>query len=71
MVNSTVLRKSKALRKYCYKNGYGHAIIDIIDNEFYTFEDLKKEKVSKDIQDKFIKFVKEKEKVNIRLKKKH
>lgn len=63
MVNSTVLRKSKALRKYCYKHGYGHAIVDIIGNDFYTFEDIKKEKVSKDIQDRFIEYVKEKEEV--------
>ena len=60
MVNSTVLRKTKALRKYCEDNKYGHAVVDIIGNEFYTFEDLKKEKVSKDIQDKFIDFVESK-----------
>ena len=61
MVNSTVLRKSKALRKYCKEKGYGHAIVDIVGKEFYTFEDLKKEKVSKEIQNKFIEFVSERE----------
>lgn len=59
MVNSTVLRKSKALREYCDEYGYGHAIVDIVGNSFYTFEDLKKEKVSKEIQDQFIEFVAE------------
>ena len=63
MVNNTVLRKTKALRAYCKEKGYGHAIVDIIGNQFYTFEDLKKENVSKDIQDKFIEFVKGKEEV--------
>lgn len=63
MVNSTVLRKNKALRKYCKEKGYGHAIVDIVGKEFYTFEDLKKEKVSTDIQKKFIEFVAEREKV--------
>ena len=63
MVNSTVLRKSEALREYCKENGYGHAIIDMIKNEYYTFENLKKEKVSEDIQKKFIEFVAEREKV--------
>ena len=63
MVNSTVLRKSNALRSYCKEKGYGHAIVDMINNEYYTFEDLKKEKVSEDIQKKFIDFVAESEKV--------
>ncbi len=60
MVNSTVLRKSKALRKYCEEHGYGHAIVDIVDKDFYSFEDLKKENVSQEIQDKFIEFVENK-----------
>lgn len=64
MVNSTVLRKSDALRSYCKENGYGHAIVDMIKKEYYTFEDLKKERVSEDIQEKFIEFVAEREKVS-------
>ena len=63
MVNSTVLRKSKALRLFCKENGYGHAIVDMINNDYYTFEDLKKEKVSKEIQEKFIEYVAERESV--------
>ena len=63
MVNSTVLKKSKALRKYCKENGYGHSIVDIVEKKFYTFEDLKNEKVSIDIQKKFIEFVAKREKV--------
>ena len=64
MVNSTVLRKSDALRSYCKENGYGHAIVDMKNSEYYTFEDLKKEKVSEDIQKRFIDFVAEREKVS-------
>lgn len=56
-VNSIVLRKSDALRSYCKENGYGYAIVDMINNEYYTFEDLKKEKVSDETQKKFINFV--------------
>lgn len=63
MVNSTVLRKSKALRSYCKENGYGYAIVDKINNNYYTFEDLKKEIVSEGIQKKFIEFIAEREKV--------
>lgn len=63
MVNSTVIRKSDALRAYCKENGYGHAIVDMIKNEYYTFEDLKKEKVSEDIQKKFIEFLAERRNV--------
>ncbi len=61
MINSTVLRKSKKLRQYCKEHNYGYAIIDRDKNgKYYSFEDLKNENVNKDIQDKFIEFVKEK-----------
>ncbi len=64
MVNSTVLRKSKNLRAYCKEHKYGHTIIDRDENgNYYSFEDLKKEKVDPAIQNSFIEFVKEKGKV--------
>ena len=72
MVNSTNMRKHKALRKYCKENGYGFAIID---KDLYSFEDLKKEKVSEDVQKEFIDYVKDKKKVTFNqckeFKKKH
>ena len=64
MVDSTVLRKSRKLRKYCDKYKYGHAIIDRDEKgRYYSFEDLKKEKVDIEIQKKFIEFIKENKKV--------
>ena len=56
MVNKHNLDKHRALGKYCKKHGFGLAILDC---DYYSFEDLKREKVSKLIQNKFIKFVKE------------
>ena len=56
MVNKHVLMKTKALMKYCKKHGFGLAILD---HDYYSFEDLKKEKVSKSVSSKFIKFVKD------------
>lgn len=60
MVNKHNLLKHEALKKYCKKNRYGYAILDY---DYYSFEDLKKEKVSIFIQNKFIKFVKRKREV--------
>ena len=57
MVNKHNLDKHRALARYCKKNGFGFAILDC---DYYSFEDLKREKVSKNISNKFIKFVKEK-----------
>ena len=57
MVNKHVLMKTKTLMKYCKKHGFGLAILD---HDYYSFEDLKKEKVSKSVSSKFIKFVKDK-----------
>lgn len=56
MVNSKVLRKHKALRKYCKENGFGFAIIG---EKYYSFEDLKKETVDNEIQEAFINYVNE------------
>lgn len=56
MVNKHNLDKHNALAKYCKKHGFGLAILDC---DYYSFEDLKREKVSKNIQNKFIKFVKD------------
>ena len=42
------------------KNRYGYAILD---HDYYSFEDLKKEKVSTTIQNKFISFIKRKKEV--------
>lgn len=61
MVNNTNMRKFKSLRKFCKENGYG---ISIIDKDYYSFEDLKKEIVADEIQEKFISFVKERNKVS-------
>ena len=57
MVNKHNLDKHRALAKYCKKHGFGFAILDC---DYYSFEDLKREKVSKTISNKFIKFVKDK-----------
>ena len=56
MVNKHNLDKHKALSRYCRKHGFGLAILD---HDYYSFEDLKREKVSKTVSSKFIKFVKE------------
>ena len=64
MVNSTVLKKGESLRKFCKEKKYGHAIIDRDKNgNYYSFEDLKNEKVPMDIQKKFIDFVAERKEV--------
>ena len=42
--------------KYCKKHKFGFAIIDC---DYYSFEDLKREKVSINTQKKFIKYVKD------------
>ena len=61
MVNKRNLWKRKALRKYCKENGFAYAIID---QDYYSFDnDLTKEKVTEELQMKFIKFVEEKGKV--------
>ena len=57
MVNKKNLLKHEALVKYCKKHRFGYAIIDY---DYYSFEDLKNEKVPIIVQNKFIKFVKEK-----------
>ena len=60
MVNKHNLIKHEALRKYCRKNGFGYAILD---HDYHSFEDIKKEKVPILIQKKFISFVKNKKEV--------
>ena len=60
MVNHHNIIKHEALDRYCKKNRYGYTIVDY---DYYSFEDLKKEKVSRDIQNKFIRFVKRKKEV--------
>jgi len=57
MVNKKNILKHEALEKYCKKHRFGLAIID---SDYYSFEDLKNEKVPIIVQNKFIKFVKEK-----------
>ena len=56
MVNKHNLEKHKELAKYCKKHKFGFAIIDC---DYYSFEDLKREKVSINTQKKFIKYVKD------------
>ena len=60
MVNHHNMIKHEALKKYCKRKGYGYAILDC---DYYSFEDLKREKVPISVQYKFIKFVKQKKKV--------
>ena len=60
MVNKHNLIKHEALKKYCRKNRYGYAILD---HDYHSFEDIKKEKVPISIQNKFIQFVKRKKEV--------
>ena len=60
MVNKHNLMKHKALEKYCKKNKFGFSIIDY---NYYSFEDLKLEKVPLSIQNNFIKYVKSKKEV--------
>ncbi len=60
MVNKKNLLKHDALKKYCRKHRYGYAILD---HDYYSFEDLKKEVISNTIQNKFISFVKRKKEV--------
>ena len=54
MVNKRNILKYEVLKDYCKKNRYGFTIID---NEYYSFENLKREKVPLLVQNKFIKFV--------------
>lgn len=61
MVNSKNMRKYKFLRKHCKENGFAFAVID---KDYYSFEDIKKEKVEEDIEIKFIEYVKNKNKVS-------
>ena len=61
MVNKHNLMKHKALEDYCKEKGFGFAILD---QDYYSFEDLKNEKVSLLIQMKFIRFVKSKGEVS-------
>ena len=56
MVNKHNLEKHRELARYCKKNGFGMAILDC---DYYSFEDLKREKVAINTQKKFIKFVKD------------
>ncbi len=60
MVNRNNIWKHDVLKRYCQEHKYGYAIFD---QDYYSFEDLKKEVVSEEIQEKFIEFVKEKKKV--------
>ena len=60
MVNKHNIMKHLALEKYCKKKRYGYAIFDY---DYYSFEDLKKEKVPIQVENKFINFVKRKKEV--------
>lgn len=57
MVNKKNIQKHEALNNYCKEHKYGYAIVD---RNWYSFEDLKKEDVSEDVIEKFIKFIDEK-----------
>jgi len=61
MVNKHNLQKHNALEEYCKEKGFGFAILD---QDYYSFEDLKKEKVPLLVQMKFIRFVKSKGEVS-------
>jgi len=60
MVTKKNIIKHKALNDYCKEHKFGYAIVD---ENWYSFEELKKEIVSDDIIKKFIEFVDEKGKV--------
>ena len=60
MVNKHNIMKHKALERYCKKNKFGIAIIDY---DYYSFEDLKRERVSFFTKKKFVNFVKCKKEV--------
>ena len=61
MVNKKNILKHEALEKYCKKHRFGLAIID---SDYYSFEDLKNEKVPILIQNKFIRFVKDNKEIS-------
>ena len=60
MVNKHNMIKYEELVKYCKKHGYGYSMID---HDYYSFEDIKKEKVSWLTQYRFIFYVKRKKEV--------
>lgn len=72
MVNKKNITKHEALNEYCKEHKYGYAIVD---RNWYSFEDLKKENVSDDVIEKFIEFVDKKREVTFAeckdFKKKH
>ena len=53
MVNSRNIKKYKALRKYAKENGYGFTFID---QDYYSFEDLKNEVVPEKVENAFLEF---------------
>lgn len=61
MVNKRNMLKHEELRKYCKRNRFGYAILD---HDYYSFEDLKSEKVSLITQYKFVRFIKRKKEVS-------
>ena len=61
MVNKKNILKHEASEKYCKKHRFGLAIID---SDYYSFEDLKNEKVPILIQNKFIRFVKDNKEIS-------
>ncbi len=54
MIRAKNLKKYRALRKYCLKNGYGLAYID---QDYFSFEDLKAMQIDEKISEDFLNFV--------------
>ena len=60
MVTKKNIHKHEVLNNYCKKHKYGYAIVD---KNWYSFEELKKEEVSDNVIEKFIEYVDKKREV--------
>lgn len=63
MVDGFNLAKYDALKSYCTQNGFGYVMID---DHLNSIETIKRIKVEKEIEDNFIKYVKENSEINYR-----
>ena len=61
MITKKNIHKHEVLNDYCKEHKYGYAIVD---KNWYSFEELKKEEVSDNVIEKFIEYVDEKKVVS-------